>query len=174
MVEENAVAGEDPVGLPVIHGVPMSRAFGCRVGGSRVERGGLRLRGRSRSEHLRRPGLVVPDVRPTGGGDVGAHGLEEAEGAGGDDVGSVVRDFEGDGDMGLGGEVVDLVGEDGVEPAAEGGGVGEVGIVELHAGLVGIVGIDVDVIDPLRIEIGRSANEAVDFIAFVEEKFSEV
>ena len=29
--------------------------------------------------------------------------------------------IEGDGDVGLGGEVVDLVGEDGVEPAAERG-----------------------------------------------------
>ncbi|QHN93984.1 uncharacterized protein DS421_17g597370 [Arachis hypogaea] len=34
----------------------------------------------------------------------------------GDDVGGVVGDLEGDGDVGLGGEVVDLVGEDGVEP----------------------------------------------------------
>ena len=61
--------------------------------------------------------MVVADVGSAGGGDVGSDGLEEAEGAGGDDVGGVVWDLEGDCDVGLGCEVVDLVGEDNVEPA---------------------------------------------------------
>ncbi|KAL6982827.1 hypothetical protein U1Q18_016220 [Sarracenia purpurea var. burkii] len=63
-------------------------------------------------------GLVVADESATGGGDVGSDGLEEAEGASGDDVSSVLGDLERDGDVGLGGEIVDLVGEDGVDPTA--------------------------------------------------------
>nr|GMD49148.1 Uncharacterised protein [Ipomoea batatas] len=142
VVEEDSVAGEDPVGFSVIHGVPMRRAFGHRVGRSRMERSRLRLRRRSGSEHLRRSGLVVPDMNPTGRRDVRPHRLQEAERAGGDHVGGVIRNFKRHRDVRLRGEVVDLVGKD-------------------------------YVIDPLRIEIRRSTNEAVNFIAFVEEKFSE-
>lgn len=155
MVEQDPVAGEDAVGLAVVDGVPMGGALGGSVGGAGVEGGSLRLRRRRGSKHLRRAGLVVADVGAAGGGDVGADGLEEAEGAGGDDVGGVVGDLEGDGDVRLGGEVVDLVGENGVEPAAEGGGVSEVGVVELHDSLGGVVRVDVDVVDALRVEVGR-------------------
>lgn len=76
--------------------------------------------------------------------------------------------------MGLGGEVVDLVGEDGVEPAAEGGGVGEIGVVELHAGLVGVVGIHVYVVDALRVEVRRAADQAVHLVPLVQEEFRQV
>ncbi|KAL6965503.1 hypothetical protein U1Q18_036555, partial [Sarracenia purpurea var. burkii] len=58
------------------------------------------------------------NAEETGGGDVGLNGLEEAEGASGDEVDSAIRDLKTDGDMGLGGEIVDLVGEDSVNPAA--------------------------------------------------------
>lgn len=92
----------------------MCGALGGGVGGAGVEGGCLRLRRRGGAEHLGGSGLVVADVGSAGGGDVGADGLEEAEGASGDDVGGVVGDLEGDGDVGLGGEVVDLIGEDGV------------------------------------------------------------
>lgn len=154
MIEQNPIAGEDAVGFAVINGVPMRGALGGGVRGAGVEGGGFRLGWRRGSEHFRRPGLVVFDMRAAGGGDVGSNGLEEAEGAGGDDVGSVIRDLEGDGDVGLGGEVVNLVGENNVEPTAEGGCVGEVGVVELHSSLVGVVRVDVDVVDALGVEVG--------------------
>lgn len=72
----------------------------------------------------------------------------------------------------MGGEVVDFVGEESVEPAAEGGGVGEVGIVEFHAGFVGVVWVDVDMVDALGIEVGGSPDEAVNLVSLVEEEFS--
>ncbi|KAL6965502.1 hypothetical protein U1Q18_036554 [Sarracenia purpurea var. burkii] len=61
--------------------------------------------------------LVVADVSATGGGDVGSDGLEVAECANGDDVDSVIGDLKTNGDVGLGDEIVDLVGEDSVDPA---------------------------------------------------------
>jgi len=67
----------------------------------------------------------------------------------------------------LSGEVVDLVGEDGVEPAAEGGGVGEIGVVELHAGLVGVVGIHIDVVDALRVEVRGATDQTVHLVTLV-------
>lgn len=105
---------------------------------------------------------------------MGADGLEEAESAGGDDVSSVIGDLERNGDVRLGGEVVDLVGGEGVDPTAKRRRIGEVGVVELHAGLVGVVGVDVDVVDPLGVEIGGPSDQAVDVVAFVEEEFGEV
>lgn len=101
-------------------------------------------------------------------------GFEEAQRASGDNVGGVIRDLERNSDMGLSSKVVNLVGIDSINPTAKRRGVGEVRIMELHAGFMGIVGIDVEMVDPLGIEIGRSAYEAVDFVAFVEEEFSEV
>lgn len=118
MIEQNPIAGEEPVGLAVVNGVPMSGAFGGRVRGSGVERGGFRLGRRSGSEHLRGSGLVVPNVRSAGGHDVGSDSFEEAERAGGHHIGGVIGDLEGDGDVGLGSEVVDLVRGDGVDPSA--------------------------------------------------------
>lgn len=80
-------------------------------------------------------------------------GLQEAESSSSDDIGGVVRDLEGDGDVRLSSKVVDLVWLDDVEPTAEGGGIREIGVVELHASFVDIVGIDVDMVDSLSVEI---------------------
>jgi len=174
VIEKNAIAGVESIGLTVVHSVPVRSAFGGGVGGAWVEGGGFGLRRRGGAKHLGGPGLVVADVGAAGGGDVGADGLEEAEGAGGDDVRGVVRDLEGDGNVRLGGEVVDLVGKDGVEPAAERGGVGEICVVELHARLVGVVGIYVYVIDSLRVEVGGATDQTVHLVALVEKEFCEV
>ena len=173
MVEQDPVAREETVRLTVVNSVPMRSDFGRCVGGPGVKRRRFRLRRRSRSEHLGGSGLVVLDGA-AGVGGVRSDGFEEAEGAGGDDVGRVVGDLEGDGDVGLSGEVVDLVGLDHVEPAAERGCVGEIGVVELHQSLVGVVRVDVDVVDPLGVEVGRSADQAVDFVAFLEEELRQV
>ncbi|THU44176.1 hypothetical protein C4D60_Mb02t04650 [Musa balbisiana] len=141
VVEQDAVAGEQAVGLTVVDGVPVRGDLGGSVWRAGMERGRLRLGRRRGAEHLGGASLVV-----AGGFGGAADGLEEAESAGGDDIGGVVGDLEGDGNVGLGGEVVDLIGEESVDPAAEGGCIGEVGIVELHAGLDGVVGVDVEVV----------------------------
>lgn len=115
---------------------------------------GFGLRRRCGSKHFRRSGLVVPDVTSSGGVDVRSDGFEEAESAGCNDIGGVIGDFEGNGYVRLGGEIVYLVGENCVEPTAKRRGVAEVGVVELHASLVGVVWVDVDVVDALSVEVG--------------------
>lgn len=37
-----------------------------------------------------------------------------------------------------------------------------------------VVWVDVDVVDPLRIEVGGSSDQAMNLIAFLEEEFSQV
>ena len=80
---------------------------------------------------------------------------------------------EGYGDVALGAEVVDLVGLDFFEDAAEAGAVAEVAVVEDHAG-VGVVGVGVEVVDAVGVEGAGAADDAVDFVAFGEQEFGEV
>lgn len=100
--------------------------------------------------------------------------LQETKSSSSDDVSSVVRDLEGDGDVGLSSKVVDLVRLDDVEPTAERGGIREISVVELHESFVGIVGIDVDMVDSLSVEIGGSSDEAVNLVAFLEQELCQV
>ena len=75
--------------------------------------------------------------------------------------------------MGLGGEVVDLVGFDGVEEAVKAARLGHVPIVEEDAG-VGAVRILVEVVDALGTEGRRPASEPVHLVALVEKKLGEI
>lgn len=76
--------------------------------------------------------------------------------------------------MRLRSEIVDLIGEDRIKPAAERRGVGEICIVELHPRLVRVVRIDVDVVDSLRVEVGGATDQAVNLVSFAEKEFGEV
>src|SRR6185369_4434396 len=78
MVEEDAVHGEDPVGLAIVHGSMVSKHFCGSVRAAGMERSGLVLRRRRGAEHFRAGGLVKPD------GGLGVFlvildGLEDAE-----------------------------------------------------------------------------------------------
>lgn len=42
--------------------------------------------------------------------------------------------------------------------------------MELHSSFVGVVRVDVDVINALGIEVGRSSDQAMDFVPLVEKK----
>ncbi|MBA0695884.1 hypothetical protein Goari_002481 [Gossypium aridum] len=114
--------------------------------------------------------MVVLDVAPTRGDDVGSNGFQQAEGSGDHDISRVIEDFKRDGDVRLCHKIVNLVESDGVEPATEKRSVGEVSVMELHPSLVGVVGVDVDVVDTLRIEIRRMADQVADLISFVKEE----
>lgn len=46
--------------------------------------------------------------------------------------------------------------------------------MELHPRLVGVMGVNVDVVDPLCTEVQRPSDQPVNFITFVEEEFIEV
>ncbi|GAB2279471.1 hypothetical protein Dimus_014110 [Dionaea muscipula] len=157
MVAVAVVVGEMngiTISFSIVDGVPMGIALGNSIGRSRMKRRRLRLRRRSGSEHLRRASLVVTHVSPTSSGNVRPNGLKEPDSAGGYDIGGVIRGLKRNSDVRLCGEVVDLVGGDGVDPAAEGRAIGEIGIVELHASLVSVVRVDVDMVNPLCVEVG--------------------
>ena len=77
--------------------------------------------------------------------------LEQAERAEGGDVGRELRHVEADRDVGLGAEVVDLVGADLVDQAAEPGAIAEVAVVE-REGDAGLVRVVVEVLDAGRVE----------------------
>ncbi|MBA0663955.1 hypothetical protein Goklo_004034, partial [Gossypium klotzschianum] len=117
--------------------------------------------------------VVVLDVASTRGDDVGSNDFQQAEGSGDHDISSVIEDFKRDGDMRLCHKILNLVESDGVEPATKKISVGEVSVMELHPSLVGVVGVDVDVVDTLRIEIRIMANQVVDLKSFVKEELGE-
>lgn len=100
--------------------------------------------------------------------------LQKAESTGGDNVCGIIRDLEGNSNMRLGSEVVDLIRLNSIKPTAERRGVSKVGIVEFHAGLVDVVRIDVDVINALGVEIGGSTNQSMNFIVLVQQEFSQI
>ena len=94
VVEQYPIARENPVRFPVIHCVPMCRAFRRGVRRSRVKRRHFLLRRRRRPEHFGRSSLVVPNMVAPSGGDVGSDSFEETEGPGGDNIGGVIWDLE--------------------------------------------------------------------------------
>jgi hypothetical protein len=73
----------------------------------------------------------------------------------------------------LGAQVVDLVGLHLAQDAGQVGGVGQVAVVKVEAGLIG-VGVHIEMIDPLGVEGGGAALDAVDLIALLQQEFSQV
>jgi hypothetical protein len=69
------------------------------------------------------------------GETAGADGIEETEGADGIDIGGVLGHVEGDLDVGLGTQVVDLGGEDLGDDMDQAGRVGQVTMVKAHLGV---------------------------------------
>ena len=115
VIEEDAVDREDAVGLAVVAGDVEGVSLGRGVGAPRVERGSLGLRRLNRlAVELGGGGLVEAGIEVEL-----AHGFEQANGADAGDLGGVLRDLEGDLDVGLGAEVVDLVGAHGLEDAVQ-------------------------------------------------------
>jgi hypothetical protein len=72
----------------------------------------------------------------------------------------------------LSAEVVDLIGLDLVDQAHQARGLREVGVVQQQAHLL-LVGIAVEMVDPLGVERGRPAHEPVDLVALLEQLLGE-
>ena len=145
MVEEDARAGEQAVGLAVVDRLPVAVELGAGVRAAGVEGGRQRLRRRGRAEHLGAGGLVEPHRLAA---VELPDGLQQAQGAQADDVGGVERLVERDADVALGPEVVDLVGPDLLHQHRQARGVGQVGVVQVEA--VAVLGV--------RPRCGRSAS----------------
>jgi len=75
--------------------------------------------------------------------------------------------------VGLGSEVIDLVGLDLLDDVDQRRGVGEIAVVQDEL-RVGVVGVLVDVVDACGVEEGGASLDAVDFVAFGEEELGEV
>ena len=172
VVEQDAVDGEQPVGLAVVDGLPMGVDLGAGVGAARMKRRGLALRSLGDlAEHLGGPGLieahlaVVPLV-------VIADRLEQSERAQPDHVGGVLRLVEGDPDVRLRRQIVDFVGPGLLDYPSQPGAVAEVAVMKLKplAGLEALA----EMIDPPRGEAGSAAHDAVDLVALVQEQFGDI
>jgi len=169
VIEEDAVAGVEAVGFAVIDGDPIGVDLGAGVGAAGVEGGDFGLGHFADSaEHFAGGGLVEAGL------DAGfADGLEQADGAGGGDVGGIFRAVETDADVALGGEVVDFLRLDSSDQAGEGAGVAQVAVVKFEWG-IGDMGIGVDGLEATGVEGAGTADDSVDFVAFCQEEFGEV
>ncbi|MNL02313.1 hypothetical protein D3C87_1228140 [compost metagenome] len=171
MVEENAVGGVNPVGFPVVDDDPVGVELGHRIGTTGVERCGFALRNLLNhavelgGRRLVEAGLLLKSQDP--------NGLEEAQGPHGIDVRRVLGGLEGDLDVALRGEVVDLVGLDLLDDPDQIGGVGQVSVMQVKPA-VGVMGILVEVVDAIGIEQGSPALDPVDLIALLQQQLGQI
>src|SRR5262249_15129391 len=136
VVEEDAVAGEEPIGLAVIDRDPIGVELGHRIGRARVERRGLALWYLlDEAVELRGRGLIIARLALEA---EEADRLEQAQRAHGVDVGGVFGRFEAHRDMALRTEVVDLIGFDLTQDAGEVRTIGEIAVMELEVPVVGV------------------------------------
>ena len=169
VVEQDAVDGEEAVRLAVVDRHPVGVDLRGGVRAARVERRRLVLGHLLRAaEHLRGRRLVDP--RP----DLQlADRLEQAHGAEAGDLARVLRHVEGDLDVALRAEVVDLVRVDQAQRAVERGRVGQVPVVQDQPPAGG-VRVLVDVVDPPGVEGRGAPDQAVDLVALVEQELGQV
>lgn len=99
--------------------------------------------------------------------------LEEPQRAHGIDVGRVFRGFEADRHVRLSAQVVDLVGLYLLQDTRQVRGIGQVAIVQDQLLIIGMR-ILVDMVDTLGVERRRTTLNAVNLIAFGQEKLSQI
>jgi hypothetical protein len=172
MVEQNAVADEEPIGFAVVDRKPMRRHLADAIGAARVKRRPFALGRRGGAEHLRGTGLIATH-RAAAVEHMVAHRLDQSQRADGDHVGGVFGDLEGDLDVALGAEVVNLVGIDSFEHPPQTGAVGQVAVVqgEPWAAEMGIV---VKMIYPVGVEEARPPHQAVNLITLREQELGKI
>lgn len=171
VVEKDAVAGIHAVGFTVIDRDPVGIELGTGVGGAGIERRLLRLRDLLHlAEQLGRGGLVEAGLLFQA---QHADGLQQAQGAQSVHIGRVLGRLEGDLHMALGRQVVDFVRLHFLHDADQVAGVRKIPVVqyELAAFLVRPL---VKMVDTVRIEQGRTALDAVDFVALVQKEFRQI
>lgn len=171
VVKEDAVGDVHVVGLAVVDHDPVGVLLGDAVGRAGIEGRELALGDLAHlAEELGGGGLVEAAGLLEA---AGADGVQQAQRADSVDLGGVLGEVEGDLDVGLGAEVVDLVGADLGDDVAEVGAVGEVAVVQEQRHVLA-VGVAVEVVDTAGVEGGRAADDAVDLVALGKEELGEV
>ena len=171
VVEQNAVAGVNAVGFAVIDGNPVGIEFGHGIGRTRIKRRGFFLRDfLHQTIQFGRGGLVktgfVFQAQK-------ADGFQQAQCTDGIDICGVFGGFEAHGNVGLCAQVIYFVGADFRQQAREVGGVGQIAVMQFEAHIVN-VRVLIDMVDALGVELRRTALDAVDFIAFFQQKFCQI
>ena len=172
VVEENAVASEHAVSLTIVHSVPVCSHLRHSVGGARVEKCLLILRRGCSAEHLGGASLVVLNCASSIAHMV-ANSIEKAESSSGDNISSVFRVLERHADVGLGTKIEDLIRLDLVNPLAESRRVCKISVVELQLGGRDM-GITVNVIKTLGVEVGGPSDDAVHLIPLGKKELRKV
>jgi hypothetical protein len=173
VVEQDAVGGEQSIGLAIIDGLPVGVDLGAGVGAARMERRGLALRHFGHPpEHLGRARLVVAR-RAAMALVVIAQRLQQAERAEPNHVGGIFGLIEGDAHVRLRGEVIDLVGAHLLDDRAHPGAVAQVAVVQLQRRRTWAEAL-AHMVDTSGGEARGAAHHAVHFVALLDEKFREV
>ena len=169
MVEEDPVDGEHVVGLAVVHrrpvgGRPWRRRTGCADGTASPRSAAA---ARRRTSRRRTPG------RSAGFTPASRIASRSRDRAGAGDVEGVLRDVERDPDVALRAQVVDLVGLEFVEELDQRHRVGEVAVVREQPNPL-LVGVVVEVIDPVGVEARGAADDAVDLVPLLQQQLGQI
>ena len=170
VVEEDAAAGEHLVRLAVVDGHPVRVELGDPVGTAWMKRCLLVLRRRRQAEHFGGGRLVEP-----GGAAGSTNRLQQPGGAQPVGVSGVLRLVEGDVDLALGRQVVDLVRLDGHHQPVEAARVRHVTVVEreAHAFEVRWMGV-LEVVDAAAVHGRGAAHHPVNLVALVQQQLRQV
>ena len=169
MVEQDAVAGEHSVTLAVVDRDPMGINFRRAIRAAGVERRRFLLRHfLDQPVHLRTAGLVVARLQPDF-----ADRFEDADGADTGDIAGVFGNVEGDADMALGSEMINLIGLNAIKQLDEVGGVGDVPIVQEQPYTVDM-GVFIEAVNAAGIKGRGASDDAMDFIPFGEQELGEI
>ena len=171
MVEEDAVTGMDAVAFAVVDDDPVAVQFRHAVGAAGIEGRRFLLRDFLHlAEELARGGLIKTGLVLQA--DF-LDRVDETERADGIDVGGVLGDLEGDFDVALRAEVVDLVRRGLLDQPVQVARIGQVAVVQEEA-FVEQLAVVVEVIDAARVERAGAADDAVYVIAFFQQLLGQI
>ena len=170
VIEEDATAGEHAVGLAKVDGHPVRVELGDAIRAARIEGRLLVLRRRRQAEHLRRRRLVEARRASAGPNRFQQPGRAQPVG-----VAGVFGLVEGNMDLALGGQVVDLIGLHRHHQPVQAARVGHVAVVEGEAGALEVRRMRVlQVVDPAAVHAGRAAHHTVHFVTLLQQQLGEV
>ncbi len=168
MVKKNPVYCKQVIPFTIILDHPIGVDLCSCVGASGSERSELVLRGWRIPEHLAARGLVESGFDPAS-----SDGLQETCCP---QAGHVSREFwcvKAHAHVALGSQVIDFIGTNVIDQLRHLSGIRQIPIVQEQLRLW-IVGVNVEVVNTIRVEGTGPANQTVDLVAFFYKKFSQV